>query len=169
MPASIRRPSAFTLVAALFAIACTRPMSRPVAVYSAGSVDTASAAVPPAASYLRASWTGAYGGVPPFDKVGVADFKPALEAAMAENLAEIDRIANDPAPPTFENTIAAMERSGRTLDRVGSVYGVWSSTMNSPEFQAVEREMAPKLAAFSDKITQNERALPPHRGGLQLA
>jgi peptidyl-dipeptidase Dcp len=74
---------------------------------------------------------------------------------MQENLAEIDRIANDPAPPTFVNTIEAIERSGRALERVGSVYRVWASTMNSPEFQAVEREMAPRLAAFEDKITQN--------------
>ena len=106
---------------------------------------------------LLQPWVGPYGGVPPFDKVRVADFKPALETAMAENLAEIDRIANDPAPPTFENTIAAMERSGRKLDRVGTVYGIWSSSMNGPEFQPIEREMAPKLAAFSDRITQNEQ------------
>jgi peptidyl-dipeptidase Dcp len=105
---------------------------------------------------LLADWTGPYGGVPPFDQVRVEHFKPALEAAMAENLAEIDRIANNPAPPTFENTIAAMERAGRTLDRVGTAYGVWSSTMNTPDFQAVEREMAPRLAAFNTQITQNE-------------
>jgi peptidyl-dipeptidase Dcp len=105
---------------------------------------------------LLAEWEGPYGGVPPFDKVQVADFKPALEAAMAENLQEIGQIASDPAAPTFENTIAAMERAGATLDRVQTVYGVWSSTMNTPEFQAVQREMAPRLAAFSDKITQNE-------------
>ena len=105
---------------------------------------------------LLREWSGPYGGVPPFDQVRVEHFKPALETAMARNLAEIDRIANDPAPPTFENTIAAMERSGRTLDRVGTVYGIWSSSMNSPEFQPIEREMAPKLAAFSDQITQNE-------------
>jgi peptidyl-dipeptidase Dcp len=155
MSASIRRPRAFTLVAALFAIACTRPMSRPEVVTAAGSVGLDSAATPPSANYLRASWTGAYGGVPAFDKVVVADFEPALEASMNENLAEIDRIANDPAPPTFANTIEAIERSGRALERVGSVYRVWASTMNSPEFQAVEREMAPRLAAFEDKITQN--------------
>ncbi|MFP5246727.1 MAG: M3 family metallopeptidase, partial [Thermoanaerobaculia bacterium] len=106
---------------------------------------------------LLAPWTGPYGGVPPFDKVRVEHFAPALEAAMAENLAEIDRIANDPAAPTFENTITALERTGRTLDRVTTVYGIWSSTMNSPEFQPIEREMAPKLAAFSDQITQNEK------------
>jgi peptidyl-dipeptidase Dcp len=105
---------------------------------------------------LLQPWTGPYGGVPPFDKVRVADFKPALEAAMAESLSEIDRIANDPAPPTFENTIAAMERSGRTLDRLNTIYGIWSSNMSSPEFEPVEEEMEPKLAAFSDRITQND-------------
>ena len=67
---------------------------------------------------LLPAWSGPYGGVPPFDKVKVEHFKPALEAAMAEQLAEIDRIANDPSPPTFANTIEAMERSGRMLDRV---------------------------------------------------
>jgi peptidyl-dipeptidase Dcp len=105
---------------------------------------------------LLANWAGPYGGVPPFDKVQVALFKPALEAAMSENLADVDKIANDPAAPTFENTIVAMERAGQTLDRVTTIYGVWGSTMAGPEFQAVQREMAPKLAAFNDKITQNE-------------
>ena len=105
---------------------------------------------------LLASWEGPYGGVPPFDKVQVGLFKPALEAAMTENLADIDKIAGDSAAPTFENTIVAIERAGQTLDRVSTIYSVWGSTMAGPEFQAVQREMAPKLAAFSDKITQNE-------------
>src|SRR5258708_8219878 len=105
---------------------------------------------------LLASWEGPYGGVPPFDKVQVPLFKPALEAAMTENLADVDKIANDSTAPTFENTIVAMERAGQTLDRVSTLYGVWGSTMAGPEFQAVQREMAPKLAAFNDKITQNE-------------
>ncbi|MGQ0714648.1 MAG: M3 family metallopeptidase [Gemmatimonadaceae bacterium] len=120
---------------------------------STGAIDSAISAVPDN-SLLRA-WTGSYGGVPAFDKVDVALFEPALETAMQENLAQIDRIASDPAPPTFANTIEAIERSGRALERVSTVYRVWSSTMNSPEFQAVEREMAPRLAAFDDKITQN--------------
>lgn len=105
---------------------------------------------------LLAKWEGPYGGVPPFDRVRVADFKPALEAAMAENLMELDRIAKDPAAPTFENTIVQMERVGGTLDRVQTVYGVFGSTMNSPEVQVVQREMAPRLAAFYDQVTQNE-------------
>jgi len=106
---------------------------------------------------LLSEWTGPFGGLPPFDQVKVEYFKPALEAAMAENLTEIDKIANDSAPPTFENTIVALEKAGQTLDRVGTVYAVWQSTMSSPDFQVVQREMAPKLAAFSDKITQNEK------------
>ncbi|WP_207496076.1 M3 family metallopeptidase [Aridibaculum aurantiacum] len=105
---------------------------------------------------LLANWTGPYGGIPPFDQVQVADFRPALEAAMAENLAEIDRITATAGKATFNNTIAALERSGKTLDRVRTIYGIWSSNMNTPEFQVVERDMAPKLAAFADKITQNE-------------
>ncbi len=106
---------------------------------------------------LLNEWKGNYGGVPPFDKVQIAHFKPALEAAMAENLKEIDNIANNSATPTFENTIAEMERAGSTLERVLTVYGIWTGTMSNPEMRGVEREMGPKLAAFSDKITQNEK------------
>lgn len=105
---------------------------------------------------LLAEWPGAHGGVPPFDRVRVEDFEPALKAAMAENLAEVDRVAARQAAPSFANTIAALERAGRTLDRVSAVYDVWGSNMSTAEFQAVEREMAPRLAAFADRITQNE-------------
>ena len=104
---------------------------------------------------LLAKWEGPYGGIPPFDRVQIALFKPALEAAMTEQLAEIDKIATNPAPPDFQNTIAALERSGQTLSRVGTIYGVWGATMASPEYQVVQREMAPRLAAFNDQITQN--------------
>ena len=105
---------------------------------------------------LLSEWEGPYGGVPPFDKVQVALFKPALETAMAENLKEIENIARVTSAPTFENTIVALEKAGHTLDRVTTIYGIWAGTMSSAEFQAVQREMAPKLAAFNDQITQNE-------------
>jgi peptidyl-dipeptidase Dcp len=105
---------------------------------------------------LLVEWTGPYGGVPPFDRVKIADFKPALEAAMAENLAEIEKIAGQKDAPTFENTIAALENTGRALDRVSTVYNIWTGSMSSKEMQAVESEMDVKLAAFYDKITQNE-------------
>ena len=105
---------------------------------------------------LLAKWEGPYGGVPPFDRVEIQLFKPALEAGMTEELAEIQKIANDPAAPDFENTIIALERTGKSLDRVGTLYGVWGATMASPDYQTVQREMAPRLAAFQDQITQNE-------------
>jgi peptidyl-dipeptidase Dcp len=106
---------------------------------------------------LLAKWAGPHGGVPPFAKVKVDQFKPALEAAMDENRKEIATIAGDSAAPTFENTLAAMEDSGRTFDDVRTIYGVWSTTMNDADFQGIEREMAPKLAAFADEIVQNEK------------
>jgi len=118
--------------------------------------SVAEAAVSTAENPLLEKWAGPHGGTPPFDRVKVSDFKPALEAAMAENLAEIDRIAADKAAPNFENTIAAMERAGGSLERVGAVYGIWGGNMSTPEFQKVESEMEPKLAALSDKITQND-------------
>ncbi len=109
----------------------------------------------PSVNPLTEKWKGPYGGIPPFDKVKIADLKPALETAMAENLAEIEAIANNRAKPTFANTIVALERSGSTLDRVSTIYGIWGNNMNNDEFGAVETEMDPKLAAHSDKITQN--------------
>lgn len=106
---------------------------------------------------LLSEWKGPYGGIPPFELVKVEYFKPALEAAMKENLEEIDKIASQAGAPSFENTIEPLELAGRTLDRVQRIYGIWSGNMNSPEFQTVQREMAPKLAAFNDQITQNEK------------
>jgi peptidyl-dipeptidase Dcp len=104
---------------------------------------------------LLAPWTGPYGGTPLFDLVRVVDFKPALEAAMAEKLRQIDEIAKNPAAPTFENTLVELERSGHAFRRVNAIYDIWASGMNTGEFQAVEREMGPKIAAFYDAVTQN--------------
>lgn len=148
-----------TRVLLLFAAAITGWAIFNVMTTSGQNLSTAQTGAASASAQvnpLLAKWAGPYGGVPAFDRVQVSQFKPALEAAMDENLKEIERIASNPDAPTFENTIEALERSGRTLSNVETVYGVWSSTMNGPEFRAVEREMAPRLAAFNDKITQNE-------------
>ena len=72
---------------------------------------------------LLAPWTGPFGGVPAFDKVRVADFVPAAERAMADELAEIEVSAANPAPPTFENTIGAMEMTGQAGQRAATIYG----------------------------------------------
>lgn len=105
---------------------------------------------------LLAEWTGPYGGVPDFQSASLDDLRPALEAAMDEQLAEIDAITANPEPATFENTIVAMERSGEALNRVFSYWGIWSSNMSSPEFREIQAEMAPRLSAFFSQITQNQ-------------
>ena len=148
-PTSGPRPATF-LAALGLAVAL---FPTPATAQSAPAAQVAAARA--GQSPLLSPWGGPHGGVPAFDKIQVADFKPALEAAMAENLAEVAAIANNPQAPTFENTLAALERSGHTLDRVQAAYGVWSSTLNDAAFGAVQTEMAPKLAAFNDQISQN--------------
>jgi len=110
-----------------------------------------------AADILTRPWTGPYGGVPPFDRVKVADFRAAWDAAMAQELVEIDAIANNPAPPTFDNTIGALERAGEAGDRVETIYNIWTGTLSTPELRTIEKEVAPKLAAHRDAILQNEK------------
>ena len=109
-----------------------------------------------ASNVLLAEWSGRYGGVPAFDKMNLIALKPALEGGMAMQLDEVDAIASNKTPPTFENTILAMERAGRDLDRVFTYWGIWSSNLSTPEFREIQREMAPRLSEFRSKITQNE-------------
>lgn len=104
---------------------------------------------------LLQEWTGPYQGVPDFNAASLDDLEAALEAGMAAHLAEIEAIANNPEPPTFENTIVAMERAGDPIGRVFSFYGIWSSNMSSPEFRAIQQRMAPRLSAYNSEITQN--------------
>lgn len=94
-------------------------------------------------------------GYPQFDLIKPAHFLPAYEAAMAENLAEIDAIAHNPEPATFENTLVALERAGRTLANVSAIFGNLNGTVTSPELQAIERTLSPKLAAHRDAIVLN--------------
>ncbi len=109
-----------------------------------------------AANPLAADWTGPYNGVPAFDQMKVDLIGPALEQGMEKNLAELQAIADNPAAPTFANTIEAMERSGWELRRTSTYYSIYSSNLSSPEFRVVQQEMAPKLADFQSKITQNK-------------
>lgn len=106
---------------------------------------------------LLEKWSGPHGGLPPFDKIKLTDFQPAIETSMAQTKVEFDVIANNAAPATFENTIVAMERAGQSLERVMAIFGVWGSAMSTPEFQKIEQAVAPKLAAFEDEIIQNSK------------
>ncbi|WP_242097241.1 M3 family metallopeptidase [Sphingomonas sp. CROZ-RG-20F-R02-07] len=89
---------------------------------------------------------------PPFDRITDADYQPGFEQGMAEQRAEMRRIADDPAPPSFANTIAAMERSGAILRRVSAAFGAVNQADTNPARQAVQKAMAPKLAAHNDAI-----------------
>jgi peptidyl-dipeptidase Dcp len=84
-----------------------------------------------------------------------ADFPAAFEAALAEQRREIDAIVDDRSAPTFDNTIAAMERSGLTLDRVERMFAVARENVTNPEYQALERDWQPALAAHADAIAFN--------------
>ncbi len=138
------------LVALVFAAAgCARPQTDAMLTTDPTTVAEANP--------LLQEWTGPYGGVPAFDQMDLADLEPALEAGMAAKRAEIEAIAENPAPPTFENTIVALERAGELLDRVDTYYSIWSSNRSSPEFRAIQERMAPKRAAFDSEITQNEK------------
>ena len=108
---------------------------------------------------LLDAWTGPHGGFPRFDRVDAAAFKPALMKAMDLNRAEIAAIAGNTSAPTFQNTLAAFEDSGRAYKRARMIYQVYTSTMNDQRLRAIEAEMAPVLSAFEDEIVQNELLL----------
>lgn len=106
---------------------------------------------------LLAEYSGPFGGVPAFDKMDLSLLRPAMEKGMEMHLAEIDKIADNPAPATFENTIEEMERAGKPLNRAFTYYGIWSSNLSSPEFREIQTELAPKISEYSSKISQNKK------------
>ena len=104
---------------------------------------------------VLAAWTGPHGGAPPFGTVTPAHFAPALDEAMALYRAEIAAIVANPQGATFANTLEAYEQAGRAYRQTTSLMGVFTSTMNDAVMQTVQREAAPKLAAFRDEIFHN--------------
>ncbi len=93
---------------------------------------------------------------PPFDKIKDSDYQPAIEAGIAQQLHEVQAIAENPAPPTFDNTLVAMEKSGQLLQRVMAVFEGVSGANTNPVLQKVDEAEAPKLAALRDAIYLNE-------------
>ena len=123
---------------------------------TAASKRTAAVRSAPAANPLLQPWRTPFE-TPPFDRIRSEHFLPAFEQALADNLKEIATIAKQRTAPTFRNTVDALERSGRLLDRVGSVFFNLSGTDTSPEIQEIERKMAPRLAMHSMRIYQDAR------------
>ena len=138
---------------------------------------TAAAKTPTAAAHadnpLLAVWT-TYHEVPPFDAIRPEHFRPAYDVALAAHMAEVEAIAAAKARPTFKNTIEALERAGRTLNRVGGVFWNLAGAHTNDDLQAIEREMAPRLAQHFSAITSNTAlfrridGLHERRGKLKL-
>ncbi len=115
--------------------------------------QTGAAPVAPSANPLLADWTGPTGGVPPWDKVRPELFPQAFETALAERTAEYRKIADNPARPSFANTIVPMQLVGKRYGQVMTLFGVMTSNMNTPAYQKLDREWSPKFSAASDAIT----------------
>ena len=116
----------------------------------------ASCRTPGSANPLVGRWAGKFG-QPPFEKIEARHFRPALLAAFREHKAEVEKIAANPARPTFANTILALEKSGTLLSRVGSVFGNLEATDSTPELQDIARDMAPRFAAHETQILLDAR------------
>ena len=101
------------------------------------------------------NWSGPYGGVPAFNEYKLSGLKHAIEIAILGKLHEVDKIANNPKPATFDNTIVAMEKAGKRFNEVYVIFGIYSSNISSPEFETIETEMTPKFSEVSNKIYQN--------------
>ena len=93
----------------------------------------------------------------PFDKIKDADFRPAFEEGFKLQNAEIQKIADNPTVPTFENTMVALEKSGQLLNRVNRIFSLLSGANTNPELQKIDQEEAPRLTAAEDNIYLNTK------------
>lgn len=103
---------------------------------------------------LLDDWIGPFG-LPPFDRIDDADFAPAFDAALTDARANIARVAENPAPASFQNTIEALELASETLDRVAGVFYNLAGADSTPAREALMRDLAPRMAAFSSELTMN--------------
>ncbi len=126
------------------------------------------------AAIISAPWPGPYGGVPQWDKVRPAMFAAAFETAMDEYRREIAAIRDKRSAPTFESIIVPLELAGAKMDRVQSMWGVYTSNLATKEVQELNRALSPKLAAFYDEIGldpllfQRVKAVYDGRAGAKL-
>ena len=128
------------------------------AAYQAAQADVARLTEQANQNPLLRPWTGPHGGVPPWDQARAELVPPALELGIALQEAEVQAIANNPAPPTFDNTLGAMQNAGRHLDRATTIFGVMTDNVSNEAIQNVEAEWSPRLTAAYNRITFN-RAL----------
>jgi len=117
---------------------------------------SADASTARATNLLLKPWIGKYGGLPPWDLVNPDDFLPAFEIAISEAKNDVNAIAQNPEAATFENTIVALEKSGATLNRVSSMFGVHTSNLNLGTIPDIQRTVNPLLSKHQDSIMQNK-------------
>ena len=103
---------------------------------------------------LLAEWDTPHA-TPPFDKIKVSDYEPAFETAIAVSRAEVDAIVNNPAKPSFKNTILALEKQGELLDRISSVFFNMLQCNTSDELQAIAMRIQPKLTELGNDVSLN--------------
>jgi peptidyl-dipeptidase Dcp len=118
------------------------------------SADTAGAAADSVQNPFFTEWDGAFG-TPPFDKIEIAHYEPAMMRGMAEHKAEIAEIARGSEYPNFANTIEAMDSAGALLTKVGNVFGAMNGTMTNDEMQAIAKRLAPLRSKHRDSILLN--------------
>lgn len=142
-----------------FGLAACGPRPATQAPTPAPSAAKAEAPKPPEPTIedLLAEWKGPHGGVPPWDQVRTELFQPAIEQAATEFLAEVEAIASSNEAATFDNTLAALERSGKRLDRAATLFFVMTGNRNAPEIQKLNGVIQPKLSEVSDKVNFNEK------------
>ncbi len=146
-----------TIMTVLFRSALVLLLATPTAcgARSEGSENPSPTATQTVTHPLLVPWTGPHGGVPPFDRMELSELESGFREGIAAHLAELDAIANDPQPPTFDNTIVAFQRAGAPIRRLETIWGVWRGNVSSPEFRDIDRVLSPLRSEYESKITQN--------------
>lgn len=144
---------------ALFISACNQQAADPVSENDAGPVSAGDASTSAQATRANPLFTRSElpFQAPPFDVIEDSDFEPAIDEGMKQQIAEIDRIANNPEPPNFDNTFIAMERSGALLNRAMAVFGAVTGANTNATLQEIQERVAPELAAHQDAIYLNDK------------
>ncbi|HYF23197.1 MAG TPA: M3 family peptidase, partial [Caulobacteraceae bacterium] len=145
--------------AALLTSACATTATTtdtPAMTEASPPVAEAPPAKPASTNPAVMAWSGPYGGVPPLDKITPELVRSGFDEALEMRRAEIAAIANNPAAPTFENTIVALERSGKAYGRVNALLGIYTSSVTNDAWSKVESELAPLQSAAFSELIQNE-------------
>ncbi len=158
--------SILSLIVVLSMVSCTSDKPEAPDAAPAGSPESVGGAAPAAASAAATAalsdnpFFKPYGtpfNVPPFDRIRNEHFLPAIEEGIRREQAEVDAIVSNPEPPTFENTVAALDHTGIFLSEVNSVFGALQGALTDKDLQALARQTSPMLAAHRDNIGLNEK------------